>query len=80
VTGNAAMFDIMLAPPPEAARRLAALGVAYIAFCPGSPERYTYAEAAPDGLAAALGRGEVPDALERIPLDGTDLAVYRPRR
>jgi hypothetical protein len=80
VTGNAVMFDIMLAPPVEAAQRLAALGVAYIAFCPGAPERYTYATAAPDGLAAALSRGEVPDVLERIMLDGTDLAVYRPRR
>jgi hypothetical protein len=77
--GNAVMLDIMLAPPSEAAKRLDALGVAYLAFCPGSPERYTYSAAAPGGLAAALSRGEVPDTLERIPLDGTDLAVYRPR-
>src|SRR6266545_3019204 len=37
VTGNAVMLDIMLAPPAEAAKRLAALGVAHIAFCPGAP-------------------------------------------
>jgi hypothetical protein len=80
VTGNAVMFDIMLAPPAEATKRLAGLGVSYLAFCPGSPERYTYAAFAPDGLVAVLARGEVPDTLERIPLDGTDLAVYRPRR
>jgi hypothetical protein len=77
--GDAAMFDVFLSPPHEAATRLAALGVDYLAFCPGAAERYTYAQAAPDGLAAALGRGEIPDFLERIPLDGTDLAVYRPR-
>ncbi len=53
---------------------MAALGVDYVAFCPGAPERYNYAASAPDGLAAALGRGEVPDFLERIALDGTDLA------
>ena len=29
--------------------------------------------AAPEGLAAALGRGEISEALGRIPLDGTDL-------
>ena len=80
VKGNAAMFDIFLGTPSEAAARIAARGVDYVAFCPGAPERYNYAANAPGGLAAALGRGEVPDALERIPLDGTDLAVFRPRR
>ncbi len=79
VKGNAAMLDIFLGPASEAASRLAALGIDYIAFCPGSPERYNYAAAAPDGLAAALARGDVPGFLERVPLDGTDLAVYRAR-
>src|SRR5262249_29780448 len=80
VKGNAVMLDIFLSPPREDVARLESLGVAYVAFCPGSPERYTYAAVAPDGLAAALSRGAIPDRLERIPLDGTDLAVYRPRR
>jgi hypothetical protein len=79
IRGNAAMLDIFLGPASEAQKRLAALGVDYIAFCPGSPERYNYAAAAPDGLAATLARGEVPDFLERVPLDGTNLAVYRAR-
>lgn len=77
--GNAAMFDVFLGTPSEAAARIAALGVDYIAFCPGAPDRYSYAASAPDGLAAALGRGEVPDFLERVALDGTDLVVWRPR-
>jgi hypothetical protein len=80
IKGNAGMFDIFLSPPGEAAAHLSALGVTYVAFCPGSPERYTYAATAPDGLAAALGRGEIPVFLERIRLDGTDLAVYRVQR
>ena len=78
--GNAAMFDVFLAAPADAAARITALGVDYVAFCPGAPERYHYALRAPEGLAATLSRGEVPDFLERIALEGTDLAVYRPRR
>ena len=78
--GNAAMFDVFLGRPGEAGARLAALGVDYVAFCPGAPERHNYAAAAPEGLAAALSRGEIPDALERIPLEGTDLMVFRRRR
>ena len=58
-------------------KRLAALGVDYVAFCPGAAEGYIYAAAAPEGLAAALARGDVPEFLERIPLEGTTLAVYR---
>jgi len=77
IKGNGAMFDVFLGPVGEAQQRLAALGVDYVAFCPSSAERYTYAKAAPGGLAAALGRGEAPPFLERIPLDGTPLAVYR---
>ena len=79
VTGNAAMFDVFLGRPDEAGARLAARGVDYVVFCPGAPERHNYAAAAPEGLAAALGRGEIPDALERIPLEGTDLMVFRRR-
>jgi hypothetical protein len=79
VNGNAATLEAWLAPPDEAAGRLKALGVDYVAFCPGAPERYNYAAYAPDGLAAALSRGEVPKFLERVPLAGTELAVYRPR-
>jgi hypothetical protein len=77
IKGNAAMFDVFLGRPEAASARLAALGVDYVAFCPGAPERHNYAAAAPDGLAAALTRGDVPDGLERIPLEGTALVVYR---
>jgi len=79
VHGNAAMLEVFLGRPEEAAGRLAALGVDYVAFCPGAPERHNYAAAAPEGLAAALGRGKVPEVFERIPLDGTEVLVYRRR-
>jgi hypothetical protein len=75
--GNAAMLDLFLGRPDGA--WLAALNVDYVAFCPGAPERHNYAAAAPDGLAAVLGRGETPDFLERIPLERTDLVLYRRR-
>jgi hypothetical protein len=78
--GNAAMFDVFLGAPDDAAVRVRELGIDYVAFCPGAPERYTYAAAAPAGLAAALGRGDMPAWLERLALEGTDLIVYRPRR
>ena len=80
LAGNAAMLDIFLRPAAEASARLSALGADYVAFCPGAPERHNYAAAAPDGLVAVLARGEVPDFLERLPIDGTSLAVYRTRR
>jgi hypothetical protein len=76
--GHAAMFDVFLGRPEEAGARMAARGVD-VAFCPRAPERHNYAAAAPEGLAAALARGEIPEALERIPLEGTDLMVFRRR-
>jgi hypothetical protein len=79
VAGNAAMFDVFLGAPADAPPRLDALGVDYVAFCPGAPERHNYAAASPDGLAAALGRGDVPAFLEPVALDGTALVVYRVR-
>jgi hypothetical protein len=79
VKGNIATFDIYMGRPDEAGARLAALGADYIAFCPGSPDRHNYAATAPKGLAAALARGEIPNDLERIPLEGTDLMVFRRR-
>jgi hypothetical protein len=78
IQGNTAMLDAFLGAPDAA--RLKALAVDYVAFCPGAPERYNYAAAAPAGLAASLSRGELPKFLERVALDGNELAVYRPRQ
>ena len=65
--GNNAMLDMFLAAPDDAKAKLAAHGIDTVAFCPGAPERYDYAAGAPAGLAAALGRGDEPGFLERIP-------------
>ncbi|MGA3310763.1 MAG: hypothetical protein ABSD08_19440 [Xanthobacteraceae bacterium] len=78
--GNIAMLDMFLAAPNDAKVRMAARGIDYVAFCPGAPERYNYVASAPASLVAALSRSDVPSFLERIPFDGTDLAVYRVRR
>jgi hypothetical protein len=77
--GNIAMLDMFLAAPDAAKAEMAARGIDYVAFCPGAPERYNYAAVAPKSLVAALGRNEIPSFLERIPLDNTDLAVFRVR-
>ena len=78
--GNNAMLDMFLSAPDDAKVGMDAHGIDYVAFCPGAPERYDYAASAPAGLAAALSRDDVPAFLERIPLHGTDLVVYRVRR
>lgn len=78
--GNIAMLDMFLATPHDAEKQMTAHGIAYVAFCPGAPERHAYAARAPEGLAAALARHDVPGFLQRVPLKGTDLAVYRLRR
>ncbi len=78
--GNIAMLDMFLAAPDVAKARMAGHGIDYVAFCPGAPERYDYVASAPAGLAAALYRGDVPGFLERVPLAGTNLVVYRVRR
>jgi hypothetical protein len=78
--GNLATLAMFLAAPAEAAREMAAHDIAYVAFCPGSPERYQYARLAPLGLAASLAADNVPAFLERIGPTGTGLALYRLRR
>lgn len=77
--GNIAMLDMFLEPPAAAKIRMDRLGIDYVAFCPDAPERYQYVASAPAGLAAALSRDNVPSFLERIQMQGTDLAVYRVR-
>jgi hypothetical protein len=79
-SGNGAAVAIWLAPPAEAGARLAATGADYLAFCPGAPEAITFARTAPDGLAARLEAGEVPDYLQPVPAGETPLAVFRVRR
>jgi hypothetical protein len=78
--GNNAMLDMFLAAPNDAKVRIDAHRIDYVVFCPGAPERYDYVASAPAGLASALSRDDVPGFLDRIPLQDTDLVVYRVRR
>jgi hypothetical protein len=78
--GNIAMLDMFLAAPGDAQKQMADRDIAYVAFCPGAPERYHHVARAPNGLAAALAKNDVPGFLQRIPLTGTDLVVYSVRR
>jgi hypothetical protein len=80
VDGNRATFDLLLGDDAAARRVIAEKGVDYVAICPGAPEHFNYGRAAPEGLSARLGRGEVPDYLEALPGDAKDtLRVFRVR-
>jgi hypothetical protein len=78
--GNRAMFDALLGDDVAARRVITELGIDYFAICPGAPEHIIYARAAPAGLAARLGRGELPDYLEAVPAEpAATLRVFRVR-
>ena len=78
--GNTAFLKLMLAPLPTARQILSARRVDYVVTCAAAPDR-NIIKLAPDGLEARLDRGEVPDFLERLPLDPADkIAVWRVRK
>ena len=76
--GNLVMLDAFMAEPHRAAALLRDNGVAYVALCPGLGETADLAARAPDGLAAALRAGQVPDFLTSVlPKDGERESLYR---
>ncbi|MBA7467059.1 hypothetical protein ES707_02255 [subsurface metagenome] len=78
--GNLVMIRTMMADPDTARRILGERQVDYVALCRGSLELKELLELAPDGLAARLGRGEVPDFLEPVTLTPSgNLTVWRVR-
>jgi hypothetical protein len=78
--GNLAMLSAFLAPPQNARQILSGRHVDYVVMCSASLEQADFVRLAPAGLAAALGRGETPDFLERLDLDPTrKLSVWRMR-
>ena len=79
--GNLAMLNAFLASPQAAQQILSGRLVDYVVLCNGGPDRLDFARLAPDGLAARLGRGEIPGFLEPLDLDPTrNLSVWRLRR
>lgn len=78
--GNLVMIRAMMADPDTARRILGERQVDYVALCRGSLELKELLELAPDGLAARLGRGEVPDFLQPVTLSAPgNLTVWRVR-
>jgi glycerol-3-phosphate O-acyltransferase len=60
---NLAMLHVMLAAPAMAQQLLSDRRVDYIVMCAGGSDQIEFAKLAPDGLAACLSRGEIPDFL-----------------
>lgn len=78
--GNLAMIRAMMADPDTARRILGDRQADYLALCRGSLELKELLDLAPDGLAARLGRGEVPDFLQPVTLTlSGNLTVWRVR-
>ena len=79
--GNLAMLHLMTAAPPAARQILSDHQVDYIVICTGSLEQGDFVKLAPDGLAARLGRGEVPHFLRPVDLRlPGKLVAWRVRR
>ena len=76
VRGNRAVLQGFLASPDEAHHLVAAARADYVVLCPGSVQTTVMIKAAPDGLAAALAAGRVPDWLKPVPLGPTPYRVY----
>ncbi len=68
--GNRAALDAFLSEPDVARRVLRANHVTYVVTCAGLKETDALAARAPNGLAAALTRGETPNWLKPLPRNG----------
>ena len=76
--GNRAALELLMAPPAVGAASARALGIDYVAFCPGNPETQALAQWAPAGLMKALLHGEIPDWLQRVEGSETSpLQIFR---
>ncbi|MFT4097163.1 MAG: hypothetical protein QM651_08550 [Rhodoblastus sp.] len=78
--GNRLSIDAFLATPDEARKIVAASGADYLVACPLMRRMRIIAARAPQGLAAELIAGRVPDWLEALPIRAEPNAIYRIRR
>ncbi|MCO5161103.1 MAG: GtrA family protein [Mesorhizobium sp.] len=78
VAGNLVALDAFLGPTDRAKALAVEHDVDFIVLCPGNTETTMFADANPDGLLAALIRGEVPAWLEPTG-EGAALRLYRVR-
>lgn len=78
--GMLAEIHIGLSSPDEAEAFLHGADVGIVAFCPSDAGTENLIRTAPNGLYAALNRGEVPDYLEALPADeASGFQLYRVR-
>ncbi|MGA8171285.1 MAG: GtrA family protein [Methylocystis sp.] len=75
--GNRIVVDTFLAPPDEAERIARAAGAEIVLWC--GRDVSEFAERSPNGLGAALARGEVPEWLEPLPESKKQLLVFAVR-
>jgi hypothetical protein len=72
------LLETALAPEAEAHAMLAARGTDYVAICPSLGEARMYAKIAPKGFVAALVKGEAPEWLEPVEVEGlSGLQMWR---
>ncbi|MBU3888442.1 hypothetical protein FM996_10170 [Methylosinus sporium] len=74
--GNRLAVETFLAAPAEAERLLRAAGAELLLWCDGGETGNALIERAPNGLAAALARGESLSFLEKIPLERSPFHVF----
>lgn len=77
--GNRLVADAFLARPEKAAALLRAGGADLLLWCAAQKKPSIFAKAAPDGLAAALERGDIPAWLEQKSPAGAPLLVFAVR-
>jgi len=75
--GNRIVVDAFLAPPDEAEQILRAAGAQVVLWC--ARDVSDFALRAPNGLGAALARGEAPEWLEPLPESKKQLLVFAVR-
>lgn len=78
--GIAAVINIFLGTAEAAAGEMGRLGADYVLYCVNGPEVRRFAENAPDGFAAELNAGRVPDWLQPLESNtdsGGGLTFYR---
>lgn len=74
--GNRLAVETFLAAPAEAERLMRAAGAELLLWCDGGETGDALIERAPQGLAAALARGESVPFLEKIPLERSPFHVF----
>lgn len=80
--GISQAINLFLSDADQTGDDLVARGIDYVITCPADTETQLLSAHDPDGFAARLKRGEIPDFLELVPLDSgarTPARLYRVR-